>query len=214
MTYTAAQLQRLWVEAGGRRAMAPLMAAIARAESSGNPAARNPSGASGLWQIMVPENAGYVPGGAGNVFNPHANAAAAVAIERSQGLGAWTTYRTGAYQPFLTGAQPGVANVGLFKTLLEGANTLVNPGETAAKAGTQAGEAIAHGKGVGSAIAEATIDPLTQSLGSLLVRGVILAAGAYLTVYGIKVALSPRETALRPVNPLTALPSAPIPVPA
>jgi hypothetical protein len=94
-------LERLWVAAGGPPVLAHLMAAIAMAESSGNPNAIGPpteSGrAMGLWQIMMPVNAGYVHG---NVFDPLVNARAAVAIYRAQGLRAWETYDTGAYRAF------------------------------------------------------------------------------------------------------------------
>jgi hypothetical protein len=86
-------LERLWDAAGGPPGIAHLMAAIAMAESGGNPNAYNPSGASGLWQILgLP-----FPG---NPFNPLTNAAMAVAKYRSQGLGAWVTYTSGAYRAF------------------------------------------------------------------------------------------------------------------
>ena len=78
--YTYTQLQQLWLNAGGSPALAPLAAGIALVESSGNPNAYNPSGASGLWQIEIPINAGHVPGGAANVYNPQDNAAAAVSL--------------------------------------------------------------------------------------------------------------------------------------
>lgn len=110
-TYNLAQLEALWIGAGGKVSQAPIMAAIAMAESGGNPKAKNASGASGLWQIMMPVNAGDVPGGAGNVFDPQANAKAAVKILNSQGLGAWTTYTTGAYTQFLKQAKDAMSVV-------------------------------------------------------------------------------------------------------
>jgi Transglycosylase SLT domain len=79
-TYTFAQLEGLWIQAGGSPALAPLMAGVAEVESGGNPQAYNPSGASGLWQIEIPVNESYVPGGAANVFNALDNAKAAVAL--------------------------------------------------------------------------------------------------------------------------------------
>ena len=79
-TYTFAQLEGLWIQAGGSKALAPLMAGVAEVESGGNPQAYNPSGASGLWQIEIPVNARFVPGGAANVFNALDNAKAAVAL--------------------------------------------------------------------------------------------------------------------------------------
>jgi len=96
-TYSATQLETLWVLAGGSTSLASTMSKIALAESGGNTQAHNPSGASGLWQIMIPENDAYVPGGAANVYNALDNARAAVAIEKAQGLSAWTTYTSGAY---------------------------------------------------------------------------------------------------------------------
>jgi Transglycosylase SLT domain len=78
--YTFSQLEQLWEQAGGSTALAPLAAGIAEVESSGNPNAYNPSGASGLWQIEIPLNEGDVPGGAANVFNAQDNAKAAVAL--------------------------------------------------------------------------------------------------------------------------------------
>jgi hypothetical protein len=99
--YSFGQLKTLWVLAGGAPSLAPTMAAIALAESGGRSNAHNPSGASGLWQIEMPVNAQYVPGGAANVYNPLANARGAVAIERAQGLGAWVTYSSGAYRRYL-----------------------------------------------------------------------------------------------------------------
>jgi len=103
--YGYAQLEGLWINAGGPARMAPLMAAIAEAESGGNPRARNPSGASGLWQIL----GNPFPG---DPFNPETNARMAVAKWKSQGLGAWVTYTSGAYKRFLRkGVSPDL-NVG------------------------------------------------------------------------------------------------------
>jgi hypothetical protein len=98
-TYDYAQLEQLWTGAGGPRALAPLMAAIALAESSGNSQARNPSGASGLWQILGDP----FPG---DPFDPQTNAKMAVAKYREQGLNAWATYTSGAYKRFLRGSLP------------------------------------------------------------------------------------------------------------
>lgn len=79
-------LENLWVQAHGSTKMAPLMAHIAQAESGGDPRARNPSGASGLWQILGQPFAG-------NVFDPLTNAKMAVWKYQHQGLGAWAASR-------------------------------------------------------------------------------------------------------------------------
>lgn len=97
-TYTYTQLETLWINAGGSKAIAPLMAAIAMAESGGNSTAtnHNTNGTTdfGLWQINS------VNGGSTALFDPAANAKEALKIYNSQGLKAWTTYNTGAYKQF------------------------------------------------------------------------------------------------------------------
>jgi HPt (histidine-containing phosphotransfer) domain-containing protein/ferritin len=94
--YSKTQLEALWRQANpGLASSAHLMAAIALAESSGNPQARNSSGASGLWQILgLP-----FPG---DPFEPLTNAKMAGSKLRSQGLGAWVTYTSGAYKQFMS----------------------------------------------------------------------------------------------------------------
>jgi Transglycosylase SLT domain len=102
--YSYAQLEGLWLNAGGSKSLAPTMAAIAEAESGGNSDARNPSGASGLWQIL----GNPFPG---NAFDPATNARMAVAKYKSQGLGAWVTYTSGAYKAYLSGKTTPDGNV-------------------------------------------------------------------------------------------------------
>lgn len=113
-------LANLWIDAGGSPKLANLMAAIAMAESSGNPTAvnHNTNGSTdyGLWQI----NSSHTQYNANKLLSdPLYNAKAAVAIEKSQGLGAWTTYSSGAYKQFMNGgtaapkyggSRPGGAN--------------------------------------------------------------------------------------------------------
>jgi len=100
-TYSYAQLEALWIQAGGSKAKAPLMAAIALAESGGRANAISPKNTDGsvdrgLWQINSVH-------GAASTTDPLANAKAAVKIESTQGLKAWTTYTNGAYKKFLKG---------------------------------------------------------------------------------------------------------------
>lgn len=96
MAYSFRQLEDLWKSAGGPAAAAPVMAAIALAESSGNPRAEHHDSDGsvdrGLWQI----NSSHGYGDAS--FNPRDNAQEAVAVYHSQGLGAWSTYLSGAYK--------------------------------------------------------------------------------------------------------------------
>lgn len=91
--YGKDELADLWRRANPGLGDANLMAAIALAESGGNARARNPSGASGLWQILGEP----FPG---NSFDPLTNARMAGAKLRAQGLGAWEAYTNGAYKKF------------------------------------------------------------------------------------------------------------------
>jgi tape measure domain-containing protein len=59
---------------------------IALAESGLDPNAHNASGASGLWQIMMPLHAGIVKG---NVFDPNVNTAAAKVLWNQSGSTPW-----------------------------------------------------------------------------------------------------------------------------
>jgi hypothetical protein len=98
--YSYAQLEGLWINAGGSKALAPTMAAIAMAESDGCSTALNPSGASGLWQILGAVD----PADQGNLFDPAVNAKEATLKYTSQGLDAWVTYTSGAYKQYLSGS--------------------------------------------------------------------------------------------------------------
>jgi hypothetical protein len=109
------QLENLWIAAGGSRSLAPTAAAIAYAESSGNPNALNNTPSTGdysvgLWQINY--FGSLYPGRAARYGPPTAllgaqgelaNAKAAVDLAGPTGAGFtnWTTYRTGAYKSFL-----------------------------------------------------------------------------------------------------------------
>lgn len=86
--YGFAQLRDLWIRAGGPPAVADIAAAIALAESHGNPNAKN-GPYHGLWQV-----------GPGGPMDPLQNARAAVAKYRAAGnkFTPWTTY-TGADTP-------------------------------------------------------------------------------------------------------------------
>lgn len=99
------QLEQLWIQGGGPRALAPLMAAVALAESSGDPAALNPADNGGtqtswgLWQISDGTHNQPAP----DILTPLGNARAAVAKYHSQGLSAWGTYDSGAYKQYYRG---------------------------------------------------------------------------------------------------------------
>ena len=110
--YTYGQLVNLYATANNvpaTSAEALTMGALAMAESSGDPNAHNPSGASGLWQIM-PSHAsdkGWTYGT--NFYDPATNARMAYFVLHHQGYSAWTTYTNGAYRKFLGGSVPNVS---------------------------------------------------------------------------------------------------------
>jgi hypothetical protein len=100
------------------------MAAIALAESGGNPTIQNQQGYDvwGLWQINIGPGANTEYTQAAMV-TPMANARAAVAILNSQGLTAWQTYTNGAYLAFLNGTRTSGGTVSTTSTPM-----LVRPG--------------------------------------------------------------------------------------
>lgn len=108
MGLTYAQLKGLWLKTAAgtsydSNGWATLMAAVAEAESGGNPSAENPSdnngsqSSYGLWQISTGTHAPPSP----NWASPAVNAQLALAKLQSQGLGAWGTYTSGAYKAYL-----------------------------------------------------------------------------------------------------------------
>lgn len=103
----ASDLATLAAAAGFSGSDVNVAAAIALAESSGNPSKYNPEtqagappgqGSYGLWQIYLfkhPEFAGS------NLYDPATNAAAAFQVYQREGFRAWTTYKNGAYLNYL-----------------------------------------------------------------------------------------------------------------
>jgi hypothetical protein len=113
-TYTYAQLEQLWLNNGGAKALAPVAAAIAEAESGGNAAATNPTDNNGtqtswgLWQISNGTHAQPVP----NILDPNVNASQAVAkYNGAGGWSPWGTYDSGAYKQYLNGSTTPDPNV-------------------------------------------------------------------------------------------------------
>ena len=97
-----------------------IMAAIAMAESSGRSNAHNDNprtgdNSYGLWQINMLGGMGparrkqFGIDSNEDLFDPATNANAAKAVFGSQGFGAWSVYRSGAYKQFLPAAQAAAA---------------------------------------------------------------------------------------------------------
>jgi hypothetical protein len=84
-------------------------AAIAMAESSGDPNAYGDAtqgGSYGLWQINAKYHPEFGPDFTA-LYDPHANANAAYLVYKQAGYSfqPWTTYKTGAYTAYLPDAQ-------------------------------------------------------------------------------------------------------------
>ncbi len=117
INYTHADLEQLWLLAGGSAASADVAAAIAQAESGGclyakhGPTDDRPvktcvytfstgENSYGLWQINRQTWTQY---SAATLYTPLGNAGAAVAISRGgTNFNDWTTYTNGAYKQYLT----------------------------------------------------------------------------------------------------------------
>lgn len=119
----AQQIAALLQKQGVAKEKIPTMTAIALAESSGRPQAFNPNSQTsdrsyGLFQVNM--HGGLGPArmkefGLKNekdLFNPETNVRAANQILNSQGLGAWSVYKSGQYRQFLPEAQKAVSSLG------------------------------------------------------------------------------------------------------
>jgi len=88
--YTFKQLEQLWIKNGGPSYAAPIMAAIALAESNGIPSRtghdQNNTVDRGLWQINSVHGYGL------SSYDPNKNAQQAVSLFKSGGLSQWSTY--------------------------------------------------------------------------------------------------------------------------
>lgn len=114
--YTYPELEQLWITEGGPADQAQTAAAIAEAESGGDPLNAYPShdiapgtgtwtDATGLWQILGPPSGNWK---ASQLTDPYANAAMAVQKYNDAGgsFSPWQTYTSGAYQQFLQNQGP------------------------------------------------------------------------------------------------------------
>ena len=102
---TQPQLQQVLRQAGWPEDLVPVMSAIGMAESSGRTTAINNRPGRGysvgLWQINLLAHREYT---AAQMQDPLANARAAFAIYRREGLRAWGSYTDGRYRQYLTAA--------------------------------------------------------------------------------------------------------------
>jgi len=108
--YDAKKLTQLARSVGMPEDKIPTMVAIALAESAGKTDAHNPvppDDSYGLWQINMIGNLGparrkeYGLKSNEELKDPRKNAKAALAVLKSQGLSAWSVYKSGAYKTHL-----------------------------------------------------------------------------------------------------------------
>lgn len=125
-TFSYSDLRKLWIKAGGNRAWSYVMAAVAMAESRGNPHAHhvdsNGSVDWGLWQINSVHFSGDV--NAQTMQDPNANAREAVKVFNSSGPDAWSTYKSGAYKAYMPGGKSDPSGGGDIWNIFRGAHSV------------------------------------------------------------------------------------------
>lgn len=102
--YSFAQLEQLARSVGLSASDATVAAAIARAESGGNPRAISSTGDYGLWQVNARWHPQY---NAQLLLGPGYNARAMAAIHKESGWSPWATYTNGRYRAFLPSSSSG-----------------------------------------------------------------------------------------------------------
>jgi len=126
MAWGFVDLAALAFNAGFAAGDAQTAAAIALAESAGNPNALGDGGTSyGLWQIHAPA---HPEADAAQLYNPVYNARIAFGTwKAAKGFTPWTTFRNGAYKRFLSAPEPsphptdtGSSKMGVFLLLTLG----------------------------------------------------------------------------------------------
>lgn len=179
--YSFAQLEGLWVNNGGSPALAPLMAAIALAESSGNPASTNTTDNNGrqtswgLWQLS--DGTHNMP--VANILDPNVNAQQAVKKYKSQGLQAWGTYRSGAYRKYM---QSGVTP----------SNSGIPTGSTTGSVAQQVGVTDDIGSAIGKGFAQA-ISAIFQPIIDVAIWGTEALLGMALLIGGVMIMIGQTE---------------------
>lgn len=117
----AQEIASLLQQQGVAKEKIPTMTAIALAESGGRPQAFNPTGLDksyGLFQVNMYGGLGparmkqFGLKSEKELFDPATNVKAAKDILGSQGLGAWSVYKSGKYKDFLPQAQQAVQQLG------------------------------------------------------------------------------------------------------
>lgn len=118
MAASYADLEGLWIKAGGSSASAPIAAAIAMAESGGNPNSINNNPKTGdlsygYWQINMIGSLGpsrrrqFGITSNTQLLDPLTNAKAAVMLSNGgSNFTPWSTFKSGAFRNFMNGSVP------------------------------------------------------------------------------------------------------------
>lgn len=190
-TLTYAQLEGLWITNGGNKAVAPLAAAIAMAESSGRTdvTSANPDGGInvGLWQLDTRgKGAGHT---VADLQNPATNAAVAVQGSKDgTDWSAWATFASGAYKRFMNaGTTPDTNVPGGGQAATAAAN------QQAAAAGPDCAFSIG-GQHIGILFGHGPTLPSACLISKTEVRavlgGLILVAGALVAMPGLVIVMA------------------------
>ena len=176
MAYSLAGLENLWVAAGGPASAAPQAAAVASAESSGNPVNPNytdPNGGSfGLWQINGVHASSLVAAGLPNwATDPLQNAEAAVMVWKGAGNTFWTPTASGksATGPWAAEGIPGSAGAANYAAAM----AKINAGDVGSV--PQLGTGSRPGQGLAGAVGQPSTTPgqtVAQQTGSQAVQQV------------------------------------------
>lgn len=190
-TLTYAQLEGLWITNGGSKAVAPLAAAIAMAESSGRTDATsaNPDGGVnvGLWQLDTKgKGAGHT---VADLKDPATNAAVAVqGSNDGTDWSAWETFVTGAYKRFMNaGTTPDMSVPGggqAAATAADQAAAAAGPDCAWSIGGQHIGLLFGHGPSLPSACL------IRKTEVRALMGGLILAAGALVMMPGLIIVMA------------------------
>jgi len=201
--YNFKQLENLWTRNGGEKKLAPVMAAIALAESGGYTQAHhtNSDGTvdQGLWQI---NSSNYKLYKGHNIYGVNENTKVAIRLANGgKGLGNWTTYTSGAYLKHTPSNQKGAVLAathtisksggggvtgGIVTGLHDVTSVVENPGAGIASLVGQG--ASAAGGAVGGAVKGAVLGPVEQGLqwfGMRIVFALIIMGGAGLILLGL-----------------------------
>ena len=218
---TVSDLVKLAREAGFNEREAPIMAAIAMGESSGNPKAFNPRGRDlsyGLWQINMLGNMGperrrlFGIEYNDELYDPKVNAKAAYQIYKKQGFRAWSVYTNKSFEKWLPAAEQAARTnsgqsqtpstnaaqgqaIGSAQRAMEGAQQSANPVDTTAQQNPQNQTSSPSPSGSSSARAADTErtgkDAQRTGGSSAIPSNDIVALGKYLQSQGIRVSEHP-----------------------